>query len=76
VPGPCYDITLLAVDACESANGGLYSDCHASAEPRLTGWPAGATSYSEIVTVFMRPAELEEFYGECPLLGLELNLGL
>jgi hypothetical protein len=77
VPGPCYDDTPLAQDACGSEDGGLYSDCHACTEPLVTGWPAGSTSYSEVVTVFLRPTEFEEFYGDCGgLINIEIDLGL
>jgi hypothetical protein len=76
VPGPCYDITPSTTDACEEGVGGWYSGCHATAKERDDEWIAGDPSYSEVITVYMKPTDFAEFYGPGGLFDISIKIGL
>jgi hypothetical protein len=76
VPGACYDITPAAVDACATVMADGYTSCHSIAKPRPGQWSAPEADYTEVITVFLRPDDFEEFYEDCDLsLGISLGLG-
>jgi hypothetical protein len=76
VPGPCYDITPSATDSCEGGSTDWYSGCHATANERGDGWSAGDSSYSEVITVYMKPADFADFYGPGGLFDISLGIGI
>lgn len=62
VPGPCQDIMLSGADACEGGGAGLPSSCHGSLKSSNLGWPAGDTAYPEVITVYMKTSDFEDYY--------------
>jgi hypothetical protein len=76
VPGPCYDVTPSATDACESGTIDWYSGCHPTARERGDDWIASEASFSEVITVSMKPDDFEEFYGPGGLFEISIEIGL
>lgn len=77
VAGPCYDITPSATDSCEDGSIDWYSGCHPTARERFDDWDAGEPSFTEVITVYMKPCDFEEFYGPDGLFdGISINIGL
>lgn len=76
VPGPCYDLSAAAVDSCGTVMEDGYSSCHSTAKPRPGQWSAAQADYTEVVTVYLRPQDFEDFYEDCDLsLGINIGLG-
>jgi hypothetical protein len=69
VPGPCHDMTLSGADACEGGSSGLSSGCHSTLKPSGNAWPAGNSSYLEVITVYMSPGDFEDYF-DCDYIGL------
>lgn len=65
VPGPCYDISALQTDSCESASASSYNKCHATVTLRGFPWPANAPVFNEVVTVYLREVDFQKYYAEC-----------
>jgi hypothetical protein len=76
VPGPCYDVTPSAMDSCEGGSVDWYSGCHPTAKPRGANWKAGDTSYTEVITVYMKPSHFAKFYGPGGLFDISIGIGI